>query len=149
MHWDNPVPVVAALVQYQGGFVLARNAQWPAGVFSLLTGYLERNETPGQAVVREVKEEIGLDGAVQGFIGCYSLLRKNQIILAHSVAASGELRTGREIVEVKILSREQLERWQFGHLTLTADIVRHWLDRAAPNKALDPTGVPLRFTPAG
>ena len=27
VHWDNPVPVVAALVQYQGKIVLARNSQ--------------------------------------------------------------------------------------------------------------------------
>lgn len=46
VHWNNPVPVVAALVQYHGEVVLARNSQWPEGMFSLVTGYLERNETP-------------------------------------------------------------------------------------------------------
>jgi NAD+ diphosphatase len=138
VHWDNPVPVVAALVQYKGGIVLARNAQWRAGIFSLVTGYLERNETPEQAVVREVSEEIGLDGAVDALIGCYSLARKNQIILAHSVVATGELCTGEEIAEVKILSRGQLRRWQFGHLTLTADVVSDWLARSETDSRADP-----------
>ena len=69
MHWDNPVPVVAALIEYQGKIVLARNSQWPEGVLSLITGYLERNETPEEAVVREVKEELGLDGRVQELLG--------------------------------------------------------------------------------
>jgi NAD+ diphosphatase len=133
VHWDNPVPVVAALIEYQGKIVLARNSQWPEGMFSLVTGYLERNETPEEATVREVNEELGLDGKIQEFIGCYSLIEKNQIILAHGVVATGELKTGDEIAEVKLLSREELKLWQFGRLALTSAIVRHWLEKTTPN----------------
>ena len=82
VHWDNPIPVVAALIEYQGKIILARNSQWPEGMFSLVTGYLEKYETPEEAVVREVKEELGLDGKAQEFIGCYSFIEKNQIDLA-------------------------------------------------------------------
>jgi NAD+ diphosphatase len=134
VHWDNPVPVVAALVQYQDKIILARNSQWPDGMFSLVTGYLERNETPEDAAVREVKEELGLDGEIQEFIGCYSLIEKNQIILAHAVLATGEIKTGNEISEVKLLFREELKRWQFGRLALTAAIVGHWLEKQRPTK---------------
>jgi len=139
VHWDNPVPVVAALIEYQSKIVLARNSQWPDGMFSLVTGYLERNETPEDAVVREVKEELGLDGTVQEFIGCYSFIEKNQIILAHWLVATGELTTGNEITEVKLLSREELKLWQFGRLALTSTIVKQWLEKTTPNKALQPT----------
>lgn len=132
VHWDNPVPVVAALVQHQGKIVLARNAQWPDGTFSLITGYLERNEAPETAVVREVKEELGLDSTVTGSIGNYSLNEKNQVILAYSLIASGELKIGDEIVEVRHLSREELRCWQFGRLVLTAEIVERWLESTAP-----------------
>lgn len=129
VHWDNPIPVVAALIEYQDRIVLARNSQWPDGMFSLVTGYLERNETAEQAVLREVKEELGLDGKIREFIGCYSFVDKNQIILAHWVLATGELKTGAEISEVRLLSREELKRWQFGPLALTSVIVRHWLEK--------------------
>jgi len=139
VRWDNPVPVVAALVQYQGQIVLARNTLWPEGMFSLVTGYLERNETPEEAVVREVKEELGLSSKVQEFIGCYSFTEKNQVILAHWLVATGELKTGNEITEVKLLSREELKLWQFGRLALTSAIVKQWLDKTTPNKALQPT----------
>ena len=135
MHWDNPVPVVAALIEYQGKIVLARNSQWPEGIFSLVTGYLEKNETPEEAVVREVKEELGLDSKAREFIGCYSFIEKNQIILAHWVVATGVLTTGNEITEVRLLSREELKLWQFGHLALTSIIAKQWLDKRAPNKA--------------
>lgn len=134
VHWDNPVPIVAALVQYQGKIVLARNSQWPESMFSLVTGYLERNETPEEAVVREVKEELGLNGEVQDFIGCYSFAEKNQVILAHWVVATGELKTGSEISEVKFLSREELRLWQFGRLALTSEVTKRWLEKTAPNK---------------
>ncbi|MBI5902855.1 MAG: NUDIX hydrolase [Deltaproteobacteria bacterium] len=133
VHWCNPVPVVAALVQYQGKIILARNSQWPDGMFSLVTGYLERNETPDEAVVREVKEELGLDSKVKDFIGCYSLHEKNQIILAHWIVARGELKTGNEIAEIKLLSREELKLWQFGRFALTSVIAKQWLEKTTPN----------------
>ena len=41
--WDNPAPVVAALVEYHGSVVLARNQAWAAGNFGLITGFLERD----------------------------------------------------------------------------------------------------------
>lgn len=144
VHWDNPVPVVAALIEYQGKIVLARNSQWPEGMFSLVTGYLERNETPEEAAVREVKEELGLDSKAQEFIGCYSLIEKNQIILAHWVVATGELTAGNEITEVKLLSREELKLWQFGRLALTSAIVNQWLEKTTPNNSLQPTSALTR-----
>ncbi len=144
VHWDNPVPVVAALVQYQGQIVLARNSLWPEGMFSLITGYLEKHETPEEAVVREVEEELGLSSTVQEFIGCYSFTEKNQVILAHWLVATGELKTGNEITEVKLLSREELMLWKFGRLALTSAIVNQWLEKTTPNKALQPTSALTR-----
>jgi NADH pyrophosphatase NudC (nudix superfamily) len=131
VHWDNPVPVVAALVEYRGKVVLARNEQWPEGLFSLITGYLERDETPEAAVLREVKEELGLDGKVQALLGCHALTEKNQVILAHWVTATGELTTGSEIAETRLVSREELAQWPFGRLALTSAIVRQWLETTA------------------
>lgn len=139
MNWDNPVPVAAALVQYRQDIVLARNSQWPPGEFSLITGYLERGETPGEAAIREVKEELGLDAEVGGFIGCYSLREKNQLILAHWIVASGELQTNDEIAEIRLLSRADLSRWKFGRFALTSEIVSRWLQNfpspAVPNQS--------------
>ena len=133
IHWDNPIPVVAALIQYEDKIILARNSLWPEGRFSFITGFLERNESPAQAVVREVKEEVGLNVTSLGLIGCYSLFEKNQIILAHWVAAAGEVLTGNEISEVKLVSREELGFWQFGELALTSVIVKEWLEKTTLN----------------
>lgn len=125
--WDNPVPVVAAIVEYNHDIVLARNSQWPQGVFSMITGYLERNETPESAVLREVKEELGLEGRLTTFIGHYPFPRKNQLILAYAVRATGKIQLDHEIAEVKLVARDGLDVKQFAKLQLTAKIFRDWL----------------------
>ena len=126
VHWDNPVPVVAALVLYQEHYLIARHAGWPNGLFSLITGYLERNETPEQAVVREVMEEFGLKSQVKRHIGNYSFLKKNQLILAYEVVASGTLAVNHELVELQHLSPRELAEYDFGPLSLTQAMVRDW-----------------------
>src|ERR1700753_2072386 len=60
VHWNNPLPVVAAIVEYEGKILLARNAAWPEGMFALITGFLENGETPEQGIAREVLEETSL-----------------------------------------------------------------------------------------
>ena len=127
VYWDNPVPVVAALVQYLGNYVIARNVKWPKGVFSLITGYLERGETPEQGVLREVTEELGLTGKVTRHIGNYSFVEKNELILCYEVAASGTVRINHELAELKQLSPTQLAEYDFGPLYITKSIVKDWI----------------------
>ena len=141
VHWDNPLPVAAALIAYQSQVVLARNAKWPRGIFSLVTGFLERKETPERAVIREVKEELGLDSEVTSFVGHYPFAEMNQIILAFSVCASGELRTSDEIAETTLVPMEQLRAYDFGPLYITSAIVRDWLAQTL-NGSLPPTAPP-------
>src|SRR5512147_1341918 len=78
VHWDNPTPVVAAIVEYEGRVLLARNRAWPEKMFALVTGFLEREESPAAAVLREVKEETDLVGDAAGLVGVYEFARMNQ-----------------------------------------------------------------------
>jgi NADH pyrophosphatase NudC (nudix superfamily) len=123
VHWDNPVPVVAALVQYRGGVLLARNVAWPAGRFSLITGFLEKGEAPEQAALREVEEELGLAARLNGFIGYYPFYPQNQLILAFDVAAEGEVVLNSELAEYRVIAADRLRPWDFG----TGLAVRDWL----------------------
>ncbi len=108
VHWDNPVPVVAALVQQGDSIVLARNALWPRGIFSVVTGYLEKNETPEVGALREVAEELGVEGEVTAFLGHYMVFEKNQLILAFAVRVNSEIKIGEEIAEYKLVAGEEL-----------------------------------------
>jgi len=125
--WDNPVPVVAGLVTYQDKLLLARNSAWPEGMFSLITGYLERHESPQAAIEREVKEETGLDVTQVDFIGHYPFVAKNQIIMAFATKAQGELCLNDEISEIELINPADIRHKDFGKLVLTAQIIHEWL----------------------
>ncbi|HEY0820557.1 MAG TPA: zinc ribbon domain-containing protein, partial [Rhizobacter sp.] len=48
-HWNNPTPVLAAVIEMpdrNGELLLARNAAWPGRFFGLITGFMEAGETP-------------------------------------------------------------------------------------------------------
>lgn len=124
--WNNPVPVVAALVRYKDKYILARNARWPEGIFSVITGYLEAKEVPEQAVLREVEEELGLQGEIQQYIGHYMFAEKNQLLLCFEIVATGELQFNEELAEVRLLSPEKLLHYDFGPLYITRAIIADW-----------------------
>ena len=94
--WNNPTPVVAAIVEHEGDIILARNAAWPEGWFALITGFLEAGETPEEGVLREVKEELNLDGEIVEFVGLYEFHRMNQLIIAYHIRATGEIKLSEE-----------------------------------------------------
>ena len=121
--WDSPITVAAALVEYEGKIVLARNKDWPEKWFGLITGFLEKGETIEDGTLREVKEELGLDGEVARFIGIYPFFERNQLIIAYHVKAEGKVVLGEELVEVKHVVPEKLKPWPMG----TGHAVRDWL----------------------
>lgn len=123
MYWDNPTPVVAAVVEHEGALVLARNVAWPGRFFALITGFLERNEDPAEAVLREVKEELDLDGGPAEFIGHYRYEAKNQLILAYHVAARGTITLNEELAEFIRVAPEAARYWP----AATGLALRDWL----------------------
>lgn len=130
VHWDNPVPVVAAIVEHEGEIVLGRNAAWPPGMFALITGFLEKHDPhPESGVLREVKEELGLDGRVAEFVGFYPFERMNQLIIAYHVVATGTITLNEELVEYRKLHPEKIRLWPAG----TGYAMRDWIVRHGYN----------------
>ena len=112
VHWDNPVPVVAAIVEHHGEIVLGRNKLWPPKMFALITGFLEKDDPdPASGVLREVDEELGLKGRVVDFVGHYPFERMNQLIIAYHVVAEGEILLGDELAEYRRIAPERLRPW--------------------------------------
>jgi NADH pyrophosphatase NudC (nudix superfamily) len=126
--WDNPLPVLAGLVERDGMVVLARNHAWPEKMFGLVTGFMERDETPEEGVAREVKEELGLETISASLIGLYPFQRKNELILAYHVVAEGEIVLNEELAEFRLIPPEKLRPWDFG----TGLAIRDWLSRRTP-----------------
>ena len=59
-HFPRTDPVVIMLVVRGNSLLLGRSAPWPAGMYSLLAGFVEPGETLEAAVRREVAEETGI-----------------------------------------------------------------------------------------
>lgn len=124
VHWDNPAPVVAAVIEYEGRVLLARNAAWPPKMFALVTGFLERDETPQAAVAREVKEETNLDTRASSLIGVYDFARKNELIIAYHVVAEGTVQLSQELVDYRLIEPAKVRPWPAATGLALADWMR-------------------------
>jgi NAD+ diphosphatase len=105
--WDNPVPVVAAVVEHRGQVILVRQKGWPEKMLGL------------------VREELGLEGSVQALIGVYAFTEMNQVILAFHVLAEGEIVLGPELDGTRAIAPGKLRPWPMG----TGLAVRDWLEK--------------------
>ena len=123
-HWNNPTPVLAAIVEYRGQVLLARNAAWPAKMFALITGFMEAGETPQEGIAREVKEETNLDVSEVNIVGAYDFQRMNQVIIAYHVVAEGEVHLSPELVDYRFYDLHELKCWPAGTGYALADWLR-------------------------
>lgn len=125
VHWNNPLPVVAAIVEHEGEVLLARQAHWPETWFGIITGFLEKDETPEEGILREVKEELDLDGTVESFVGVYAFPMRNELIVAYHVKAEGTIQLSEELEKIKRVPINKLKGWDFG----TGLAVKDWVER--------------------
>jgi len=126
VHYDNPTPVVAAVVEHNGMIVLAHNRAWPQSLstfYGLITGFLERGETPEQCALREVKEELDLTGTAATLIGVYPFVQMNQVIIAYHVPANGTVTLNDELDAFRHVPLGECEAWAGG----TGLALRDWL----------------------
>jgi NAD+ diphosphatase len=123
--YQNPLPVVAAIVEHEGNVLLVRAKGWPEKMFGLVTGFLEKGEDPKRGIVREVKEELGLEGEIVSLVGAYTFEMRNELIVAYHVRATGTVALGDELEAFKSIAPEKLKAWPFG----TGLAVTDWLAR--------------------
>ena len=124
-HWNNPTPVLAAVVEYEGKILLARNAAWTnARMYALITGFMEAGETPQDGIRREVKEETNLDVSAISLIGVYEFFRMNQVIIAYAVQAHGDVRLSPELVDYRLYAHDEVRCWPAGTGYALADWLR-------------------------
>lgn len=126
-HWNNPTPVLAAVIECadrDGQLLLARNAAWGGRLFGLITGFMEAGETPEEGLVREVAEETALEALSTKLIGVYDFQRMNQVIIAYHVLARGEVRLSPELAEYKLYTPDEVMCWPAGTGYALADWLR-------------------------
>lgn len=129
VHWNNPVPVAAALIEINGKYLLARNHAWPVGFFSLISGFVEAGESPEVSIIREVAEELGLKAVSTHFIGHFPFKAMNQLMIAFAVKTDGNIKLNEELLEYKLLSKDELSSYDFGMLKLGRLVADEWLGK--------------------
>ena len=143
VQWGNPVPVVAAVVEREGRVVLVHSIGRPPTWYGLVAGFLERGEHPEAAVLREVAEELGLEGRLASTIGIYPFERLNQVIIAyHVIVADAPITLAAdELDDYKQVPLEKLRPWPQG----TGPALRAWLAARGFNPPVVEFGTPLEL----
>ena len=116
-HWNNPTPVLAAIIECtdrDGQVLLARNAAWQHRMFALITGFMEAGETPEEGIAREVFEETALTVDQLTLVAVHDFQRMNQVIITYHVLARGEVRLSPELAEYKLFDLPSLRCWRAG-----------------------------------
>ncbi len=113
-HWNNPTPVLAAIIEYQGKVLLARNAAWTHKMYALITGFMEAGESPEEGITREVKEETNLEVDALELVGVYDFQRMNQVIIAYHAVARGEVKLSPELVDFRLFDPAEVRCWPAG-----------------------------------
>lgn len=118
IHYLNPLPCSAAFVRNRtGDILLVKRGVEPAyGEWALPSGFIEIDETPEKACLRELKEETGLGGRIENLIGVFSQessLYKFVIIIGYRVTAVGVLRPGSDSLEARFFAPAALPEIAF------------------------------------
>ncbi|MCG8611189.1 MAG: NUDIX domain-containing protein [Pseudomonadales bacterium] len=123
VYWNNPTPVVAAVIEIEQKALLVHNVSWPAKMFALVSGFLEANEDPRDAVIREIQEETNLQTHTAELLGVYPFQIMNQVIIAYRTECSGEIQLNEELDDHKLLEFNAVKTWEFG----TGLALKDWL----------------------
>ena len=121
--WNNPIPIVAGLVEREDGVILIQNKGWPEKWFGLVSGFLEAKETPEDGMLREIREELGLAATLVDLIGLYPFFQMNQLIVAYHAFVEGDVELGDELATYKVVPADKLRPWPMG----TGQAVKDWI----------------------
>lgn len=122
-------PAIIVAVTRGDQLLLAHNHNFRAGVFSLLAGFVDPGETLEQAVVREVREEVGIEVADVRYLASQPWPFPNSLMIGFRARhVSGEIAVdGKEIAEAAWYTRSTLPSIpRVG--TIARSIIDGWLN---------------------
>ncbi len=126
----SPAMIVLIEASEAAGFsepriLLAHNRRFPQGVYSCLAGYVEAGETAENAVLREVREEVGLQAERPRFVGSQAWPMPHSLMLGFESRAAGTpVPDGVEIEDARWFSARDLP-----HVPRRGSIARFLIDR--------------------
>ena len=113
--WRDPKVSAAVVVEAGGGIVLGRRAIEPGyGLWCLPGGFINDDEDPAEAAMRECREEICVEVAITGLIGVYHVPKQDAssiIAIAYRARVAGDEAgpsPGDEMLEVRVFPLDAL-----------------------------------------
>ncbi|MCB1915274.1 MAG: NUDIX hydrolase [Rhodocyclaceae bacterium] len=129
VHYQNPKMVVGTLPVFENRILLARRAIEPRrGLWTLPAGFMENNETTGEAALRETREEVGAEVELGMLFSLVNIAHISQVHMFYLARMSSEaFAPGVESLEARLFAEEDLpwNEMAFRSSTLT---LRHFLD---------------------
>lgn len=109
IYYDPKVAAVAVVAR-AGRVLMVHRANQPGyGLWSVPGGYVDRGEVVERAAAREVREETGLEVAIEGLLGLFSQAGSPVIVAAFAgVETGGRLRAGPETLAADFFSLDAL-----------------------------------------
>ena len=76
--WHDPKVVTSVVVEIDGGVLLGRRSIEPgSGLWCLPGGFVNDDEHPSAAAIRECREEVSVDVEIMGLIGVYHIAKQS------------------------------------------------------------------------
>jgi ADP-ribose pyrophosphatase YjhB (NUDIX family) len=133
IHYQNPKLVVGAIPEWEGRLLLCRRAIEPRyGYWTLPAGFMENDETAGQAALRETLEEAGARIELLAPFSMISVPYVNQVhVFYRARLLDLEFKPGEESLEVALVEEAQVPWKEIAFRTVGLTL-RHWYaDRKA------------------
>jgi len=145
IHYQNPKLVVGAIPEHEGRILLCRRAIEPRyGYWTLPAGFMENDETPGQAAQRETLEEAGARIELGAPFSMISVPRVNQVHLFYRARlADLEFKPGEESLEVALVEEARVPWKDIAFRTVGITLKRWFADRAAGGFGFHAEDLPL------
>ena len=130
MVYRNPALTVDGVLIEDGKILLIKRGREPfKGKWALPGGFVEYGERVEDAVIREFKEETGLDTEIKALVGIYSDPKRDP--RGHTVSIAyllerkgGEVKGGDDASDAKFFDIEGLPELAFDHAKIIGDALR-------------------------
>lgn len=127
-HFPHIHPCVIVLIHRPGEVLLARKAEWPAGRYGLVAGFVDFGECFEEAVSREIAEETGLRVRDIRYVGSQCWPFPSQIMAGFEAAwEGGEVQVDpKELEDARWFALDQLPQLP-PRRSIARYLIDHWL----------------------
>jgi ADP-ribose pyrophosphatase YjhB (NUDIX family) len=124
----NPKLVAATLPIIDGRLLLIRRAIAPSlGKWTFPGGFVEWGEPVEHAAIRETREEVNIEVALDGVHGVYSYVNEPiAIVVYRARLVNGHPSAGSEVQEIRLVTPEEVP-WSDLAFPSTFDALRDWV----------------------